>query len=285
MLVAVVALAMASTVDQQISISWRGFGGPHFADFMGRSLFEGAAFGFGDIGTLSHLTAFIVYLGVAARRDRLLKMRPELGYLAFAAAVGGLCIQGIKVLMARPRPGGDFLPFWQLSQTAPDRLFGSGSFPSGHTAQIALLLGFVYTWQRTTLRRRYGAACAVFLAAAGMGFSRVVSFKHWLTDTVASIFLCWLLLHVSYYRVLRIPEQRWYLEQTGSLPRSWPRFWELELVFWATLAITGAAASAAIWRGGYKWAWILSGVMMAVGVTVFVRRRKQLLAQLGVRSS
>lgn len=277
---ALFALGLGSVYDQELTISLRGLGGPAFADFMGRSLFEGSAFGFGDIGTLSQVAVVALYLWGASQRW--LKLRPELGFLGFSALFVGLLVQSLKVLLARPRPGGEFQPFWQISSTAPERLFGTGSFPSGHTAQIALLLGFVYVWRRASPAWRRGLSALILLAAATMGLSRIVSFKHWLTDTMGSVFLCWLALHWTYYVGLKIPEQGWYLQRSGTLPATWPRVWELELVAWSGLVMIGAAMAAAMWRGGYGWGGLLPAVAVVVGALMFTKRRRHVLAALGV---
>jgi hypothetical protein len=67
------------------------------------------------------------------------------------------------------------------------------------TAQIALMLAFVYAWPGVAPAARRAAAALVLVLAGIMGLSQTVSFKHWLTDTIGSVFLCWLALHWSYY--------------------------------------------------------------------------------------
>lgn len=280
--VALITMPIAAAFDYDGTLALRGLGGTAFLEFMERSVFEGDALGAGDIGTIVQILAFATYLTLACRsKARYHQLRPTLGFLAFVGAGVGIVVQGIKVFLARPRPGGAFAPFWQISAIAPDRLFGSGSFPSGHTAQIALLLSLVYIWHGASAPLRRLAALVVFIFAGIMGFSRVAGFKHWLTDTFGAIFLCWLLIHCSYFFVLKIPEQRTYWRRWGQLPANWPRLWEIVLLFWLALAAVSTAAAAALWRG-HLLAWAaLAALGLPFGLWQFWRLRRRWLMALG----
>jgi membrane-associated phospholipid phosphatase len=280
---AAVCLGLGAAFDQELTLALRGWGGTGFATFMGQSLFEGDAPGAGDVGTIAQLAALGVYLWAAlARGDGSWALRPDVGFVAFSGLSVGVVVQAVKVALARQRPGGSFTPFWELSGTAPEKLFGTGSFPSGHTAQIALLLAFVYAWPGVAPAARRAAAALVLVLAGIMGLSRIVSFKHWLTDTIGSVFLCWLALHWSYYYLLRVPEQRVYLERWGRLPSRWPRLWELELFGWTLLAAVSVASVAALWRGGYGLAAGLPAVLAPLAALMLARRRRRYLDALGV---
>lgn len=281
---ALISMSIAAAFDYEGTVALRGLGGAEFLEFMERSVFEGDSFGAGDIGTLTQILAFVAYLIAACLNDgRRYRLRSSLGFLAFVGCSSGLLVQGLKVFLARPRPGGEFAPFWQVSTIAPERLFGSGSFPSGHTAQIALLLSLVYIWQGASPWIRRLAALLVFVLAGVMGFSRIAGFKHWLTDTLGSVFLCWLLIHISYYYVLRIPEQLAYCQRWGILPKSWPRLWEIALLFWLSLATLATASSAALWRGQrVAWAAVVI-VGLPIGILQFLRLRRRWLTALGVK--
>jgi membrane-associated phospholipid phosphatase len=279
---AAVCLGLGAAFDQELTLALRGWGGTEFATFMGRSLFEGDAPGAGDFGTIGQLAAIGVYLWAASTRgDGRWALRPAVGFVAFSGLSVGVVVQAVKVALARQRPGGSFTPFWELSGTAPEKLFGTGSFPSGHTAQIALLLAFVYAWQGGAPAARRAAAAFVLVLAGIMGLSRIVSFKHWLTDTIGSVFLCWLALHWSYYVLLRVPEQRVYLERWGRLPSAWPRLWELELFGWTLLASVSVASAAALWRGGHGLAASLPAVLAPLAAWLLAKRRRLYLDALG----
>ena len=77
------------------------------------------------------------------------------------------------------------------------------SFPSGHTASCAVLLVFCYIlWPRHKSLSILLGATIINLSCA-MGAARSMAGMHWLSDSVASIFLTWAIIHI-YSSWLRI---------------------------------------------------------------------------------
>ncbi|MDH2445424.1 phosphatase PAP2 family protein [Amnibacterium sp. CER49] len=87
-------------------------------------------------------------------------------FVLVASLASGLDVRLLKAVAMRPRP---------------DSVFGLGtSFPSGHTANAALL-GTVLLLVLPTVAGRIG----VPLVVLGMAWSRTALHAHWLTDVVA----------------------------------------------------------------------------------------------------
>jgi membrane-associated phospholipid phosphatase len=90
----------------------------------------------------------------------------------------------VKLLVGRSRPEMWLGPF-DHTRTA------AGSFPSGHTTSAFALGGVLMLASPNPLVR-----AIVFLIAAAIGFSRVLSFRHWTSDVVASaaigLFSAWI---------------------------------------------------------------------------------------------
>lgn len=110
--------------------------------------------------------ALAVVAGLAWRGER----RPALWLFATIAG-GRLLVEGIKLLVRRPRP--------PLAERLAD--VGSWSFPSAHSAgtmmtvaALALLAG-----------GRGRAWCAALVAAGAVGWSRVALGVHWPSDVLA----------------------------------------------------------------------------------------------------
>jgi len=94
--------------------------------------------------------------------------------MALAGLGAGILAQIVKRLVGRARP-----ELWLgPSHYAPG---SSTSFPSGHTVGAFALAGvLVFASRNLPLR------VIAFLLAAGIGFSRILAFRHWPSDVVAS---------------------------------------------------------------------------------------------------
>ena len=107
----------------------------------------------------------------------------------FAIAMGGSAVLtvALKLLVARPRPGG-------LDRLGP--LDATYSFPSGHTLNSMVFLALVVwlLWATVTYAGRVALVTSGAVLAAGVGASRVYLGYHWLTDVLASglVALAWL---------------------------------------------------------------------------------------------
>jgi membrane-associated phospholipid phosphatase len=132
------------------------------------------------------IVAFFLVAGVAYRDRRWVAHALAMG----AAGLGaGIVAQIIKHLVGRARPELWLGPM----HYAPG---SSTSFPSGHTVGAFALAGvLVFGARSRTLR------IAALVLAAGVGLSRILAFRHWMSDVTASAVIglvaAWILTRVS----------------------------------------------------------------------------------------
>ncbi len=125
-------------------------------------------------------TAFVV-LGIVVARRRGARSAAMLRVL-LALGAGLLVVAALKGLLHRDRP-------CTLLWAPPQR----DSFPSGHTAHVALCV--VAAVQLASLRSRRRDALRAVIAVAGIatavviGFTRLYLARHWLTDVTTSLML------------------------------------------------------------------------------------------------
>jgi membrane-associated phospholipid phosphatase len=136
-----------------------------------------------DIGNVQVAVPLLLAAVLVAGRHGRASRRP-LWWLPPSAAVVAmalvpLVVGGVKSAVARPAPGGRFLP--------PDGY--AGFFPSGHTATSSVAIGaaalLVLPLVAGTRLRRVLAAAAMVLAA-GVGVGLVWHGYHWPLDVLAS---------------------------------------------------------------------------------------------------
>jgi membrane-associated phospholipid phosphatase len=117
---------------------------------------------------------FFLFAGMSCRRNRWIRY-------AVAMAIGGLgcgiAIQIMKVLVGRTRPELWLGPFQHARAAAT-------SFPSGHTVGAFAIGGVLIFGSRSRLLQIVSA-----LLAASIGLSRILVFRHWTSDVVASAIL------------------------------------------------------------------------------------------------
>lgn len=97
--------------------------------------------------------------------------------MAGASLASGLIVNGIKLIVGRSRPEVWLGPF-HFSDAA------STSFPSGHTVGVFAIAGVLMA-ARTSPTTRIIA----LLLASGVGVARVLSYRHWPSDVLASAVL------------------------------------------------------------------------------------------------
>ncbi len=114
---------------------------------------------------------FFLVAGVAYRSERWLSYAVA---MALAGAAAGLLAQALKVVVGRTRP-----ELW-LGAFHYARA-GASSFPSGHTVG-AFALGGVLLFASRSLPLRIVA----LLLACAVGLARILAFRHWPSDVVAS---------------------------------------------------------------------------------------------------
>jgi len=194
-------LALIAPFDYEITIWLSHHKHSGFARIMGQSIFDGGSFGVGDIATCAFIGSAVVwfYLRYVKKFPRNSIARAY-GIITLSSLVSGLLIvHGLKLLMGRPRPHAvlegqaPFHAFFEPSSL--ERFWGSGSFPSGHAATMASLIVLIYIFP-WTLAQRITFMVVIATLTVGMGMARCMSLDHWITDSVASFFLCWMAGHV-----------------------------------------------------------------------------------------
>jgi membrane-associated phospholipid phosphatase len=124
-------------------------------------------------------TLVVMGAGVGLRRGATLA---DVCRVLVLLAVGLLLVESVKLFISRERPGGP----WQHPSA-------SGSFPSGHVANVALCLAAALALVRQLQDRRdvvrallTGAGSLLVIAVA---FTHVYLGLHWLSDVTGSILL------------------------------------------------------------------------------------------------
>lgn len=94
--------------------------------------------------------------------------------MAIAGAIGGIVVQIVKFAVARTRPELWLGPFQHARSSA-------SSFPSGHTVGAFALAGVLILGAESR-----GLRIAAALLAVAVAVSRVLAFRHWVSDVTAS---------------------------------------------------------------------------------------------------
>lgn len=191
---------------------------PWFRDFMADSIYEGHFIGASDLGVTAAVICFLVWLRRRkSQDDDKFLSKHDLRFIwlsSFLTAI--IAVHGLKWVVARARPNRFFD---MLGQDAldPDRLasltmpgflpligprgLGLNSFPSGHTASCTILLTFSYVlWPKNKALSIITGALVLALSGA-MGAARSMAGMHWLSDSVASVFLTWCVIHVTWHKI------------------------------------------------------------------------------------
>jgi membrane-associated phospholipid phosphatase len=269
------ALAGATVVDYPLT-KWLGsHGWAAFAEFMGRSLFEGEHPGGGDL-VIFFLLGVVCLYAVSLRPkapERVAAWRPTLGFMVVSSILTAFAfVHTLKWLVARARPNLVFDGHYAFSawyEMGPHFITEGiyhGSFTSGHTAQAFVLMVLAYALAGNPAAGRglkavgwlVGALVVVF--ALGMGLARCMSLSHWVTDVVGAVVISWVTLHVLYFDILKVPQQqraRKALDRAGDLRVGW----ELFLAFYLLAAFLGILVSGiglrALWVAQARWLAIL----------------------------
>jgi membrane-associated phospholipid phosphatase len=117
------------------------------------------------------VVGFFVLAGVAFRHRR------WIGYavaMTVAGLAAGLLGQLVKLIVGRSRPELWLGPFHHARAAA-------SSFPSGHTVGAFALAGVLMFASPSRAMR-----AIAFLLAAAVGLSRILAFRHWPSDVLAS---------------------------------------------------------------------------------------------------
>lgn len=124
---------------------------------------------------------FFYFAGVAYRCRRWVAYAVA---MTLAGAGAGLLVQVVKFLVSRARPELWLGPFQHVRSAA-------SSFPSGHTVGAFALAGVLMFLSPSRTMR-----AIAFLLALAVGISRVLAFRHWTSDVIASaaagIYAAWI---------------------------------------------------------------------------------------------
>ncbi len=252
-LLSAILMTAAAWVDRSWTRALGGIVRPGFEEIMGRSIFEGEGLGINDLALLMLLSAIGVYC-LACRRPanrRRAAWRPQAGFILVSGLVIGVYfVHSLKWIMGRARPelviekGLAFSHWFAFGPHFVTRGIYSGSFPSGHTAQMFLLMALAYVLAGDP-GRSAGVRLAGWLwgavaltASLAMGLARCMSLSHWLTDVLGSILGGWILMHLLYHHVLRVPDQHRFVVRHGQPPRL-PAAWEIVLCTHWLIGILG----------------------------------------------
>lgn len=241
-----------------VDMQWTVFLHEHehkwLGELMKRTVFQGWEFGASDPAILFQLmvTGFYFAYSRQGRHLRYHQYRPYLGFLVFCALFTGLgLVHSVKWVMGRARPnlvfdkGFEFSGWYEFGpQFITDGIF-YGSFPSGHTATVFLLITVAY-WlinhpdsSRSSRIKGWIWGGVVIAYSLLMVVGRCMTFDHWITDSIGIILLSWIFIHLIYFRILKIPAQIRYVKQHERYAPL-PRFWELDLLwrlFFMTLGV------------------------------------------------
>ena len=117
------------------------------------------------------IVLFFLLAGVAYQHRRWIEYAVA---MAIAGLAGGIVAQIVKYAVGRARPELWLGPFAHARASAT-------SFPSGHTVGAFALAGVLLFASRNLPLR-----VIALLLAAGVGLSRILAFRHWTSDVLAS---------------------------------------------------------------------------------------------------
>ena len=258
---------------------------------MDRTLFEGEALGGGDPVILLVIFVAVAYYfswkkGVASR---FYAWRPHLGFILTAVLICSvMMVHSLKWIMGRARPlyviKGN-LPFSDWFVFGPHFIVDGtyrGSFPSGHVAQVFVLMTIAYLLiglaNRSSAFRLsgwlWGSICLIYTVM--MGISRCMTLSHWLSDGMGALGLAWILMHLIYFQWLKVPQQAAYYQKIGKYPQI-PTVWELRLCAHVFGLVVGGVAVLLGIRAmlmGETWLFYLLTPPGIVGLILFFRRAR-----------
>jgi len=249
--------------------------------WMDQTLFEGEGLGGSDPVILFLILMVLLYY-IAWKKGaatRLIAWRPHLGFIVFTAVTTSvMMVHSLKWVMGRARPSlvmKGVLPFSDWFQFGPHFITQGiyrGSLPSGHTAQVFILMALAYVLllsapkfkSQNLLGWFWGSLSLLYTLL--MGLSRCMKLSHWVSDVFFSVGFSWILMHLIYYLLLRIPEQEEYYRTHGRFPRL-PAVWELRLCVLLLLSVLSAMALVLGIRSIF-WgaAWPLQALLPIMGI-------------------
>ena len=117
------------------------------------------------------IVLFFLLAGTVYRHERWVRYAVS---MALGGIAAGLLVQTVKFAVSRTRPELWLGPFQHAR-------FGANSFPSGHTVAAFAIGGVLIASSRSRWVR-----VSVLLLAIAVGASRILAFRHWTSDVLAS---------------------------------------------------------------------------------------------------
>jgi membrane-associated phospholipid phosphatase len=277
-------MVLASRIDYQWTILINSHEWKAFTDIMDRSLFEGDRLSPNDLVIFIFAGFVIMYvLASLVREDSsFYPWRPGLGFVVTSGLITGVgLVHSLKWVVGRVRPS-DYLKhdlvYTEWFEFGAHFIESShkGSFPSGHTAQAFMLMSVAYLLAGDPRHSRRMKLAGLIIGALvlgfalTMGFSRSMSFHHWISDWLGSIFLSWIIIHTLYYWVFRVPDQA--LQLLKGVPGRPSRFRELYFLAVVLVFILGfmtlLAGARSMLLSGIGWMGVLvlpglAGIVLA----------------------
>lgn len=275
-------MAGATVVDQSWTLALSRHSLPRLVAFMGDSVFEGESLGANDLVIFMLLGAVAAYYAAWRwpKSAKLVAWRPQTGFiLASALTTSVYLVHSLKWIIGRARPDlvlGHKAVFSHWFAFGPyfvtDGIF-YGSFPSGHTSQAFILMAGAFALAGDPLASRsvralgwlWGLLALAFSLA--MGAARCMTLSHWLSDVLGSIGLGAICMHLLFFKILRVQDQRRYAADHGRPPEL-PQGWEIILCLHALPGVIGGMALVigmrSIWLGRSLWlmALVPSGALL-----------------------
>lgn len=249
-----ICLALVPWVDRPWTLWLRQHRWSRLDRFMDRTLFEGEWVGGGDpvvvLLILASLGYYLAWKGFF--KASMERWRPQFGFAVTCALITALqMVHSLKWVMGRARPkevvqkGLAFSHWFEFGPHYITEGVYRGSFPSGHTAQVFILMALAYILaadpglSKRTRRWGWFWGAAALLYTLVMGVGRCMSFSHWLSDVVGSLTMSWVGMHLIYFHLLRVPEQTSFYRRWGRHPHQ-PLMWELQVSAWCCGLFVGA---------------------------------------------
>lgn len=178
--------------------------------WMAQSVFEGENPGFSDLGVIIPIVALFLWIYAWINRGEFsIAYQRALALVVCSSVVGPFLVaQSLKSLVTRARPrtfmGMEGLSHLDVMSTGLFPGFvglfekighGWNSFPSGHTASVSALLALGYISFLKKSAKVVIICCVVALSFV-MGVSRSMAGMHWISDSIASFFLMWIVVEL-----------------------------------------------------------------------------------------
>lgn len=181
-----------------------------FRHLVENTILKGQPPGLRDLVSLILILSGCLYLFsfIKNKFTKLKYLRPVFSLILISGLACLLFTHSIKNGMSRPRPKDVYnqkVEFSSWYEFGPDIIPHStyrASMPSGHTAMVAVLISLAYAMFLSSKKKIYkitGIVLLIFtlVLTLVMGISRAMS-AHWISDTLISLFGCWLIIHIIY---------------------------------------------------------------------------------------